>query len=63
MSSFILRAISGSINGLLNFLDDNSLTKDFSEYIKTKGFKCINITDEDNKDSVLKRLALSHELC
>lgn len=45
------------------FLADNSLTKDFSEYIKTKGFKCINITDESNKDSVLKRLALSHELC
>lgn len=45
------------------FLADNSLTKDFSEYIKTKGFKCINVTDEENKDSVLKRLAISHELC
>ena len=45
------------------FLADNSLTKDFSEYIKTKGFKCINITTEDNKDSVLKRVATSHELC
>ena len=45
------------------FLADNSLTKDFSIYIKTKGFECINITNEDNKDSVLKRLATSHELC
>jgi len=45
------------------FLADNSLTKEFSEYIKTKGFDCINITEEDNKDSVLKRLAISHELC
>ena len=35
------------------FLADNSLTKDFSEYIKTKGFKCINVTDEENKNSVL----------
>jgi hypothetical protein len=45
------------------FLADNSLTKDFSEYIKSKGFDCINITDKDNDKSVLKRLAISHELC
>ena len=45
------------------FLADNSLTQDFSEYIKTKGFKCVNITNDENKDSVLKRVALSHELC
>ena len=45
------------------FLADNSLTKEFSKDIKQKGFKCINITEESNKDSVLKRLATSHELC
>lgn len=45
------------------FIADNSLTKDFSEEIKQKGFKCINITDDSNRDSVLKRLATSHELC
>ena len=45
------------------FLADNSLTQDFSEYIKTKGFKCVTITNDENKDSVLKRVALSHELC
>lgn len=45
------------------FLADNSLTKDFSQKIKDKGFDCINITNEDNKDSVLSRLATSHELC
>ena len=45
------------------FLADNSLTKDFSEEIKEKGFDCINITNDENKDSVLKRLATSHELC
>ena len=45
------------------FIADNSLTKDFSEEIKEKGFKCINITNDENKKSVLKRLATSHELC
>jgi|TARA_R110000822_G_scaffold213894_1_gene349068 hypothetical protein len=45
------------------FLADNSLTKDFSKEIKSKGFKCINITDDSNKDSVLSRVAISHELC
>ena len=45
------------------FLADNSLTKDFSEYIKSIGFNSINITNEENKDSVLSRVATSHELC
>ena len=39
------------------------MTKDFSEYIKKQGFGCINITTEENKDSVLDRLGTSHELC
>ena len=45
------------------FLADNSLTTDFCEYIKSKGFKSINVTTEENKDSVLSRVAKSHELC
>ena len=45
------------------FLADNSLDKEFAKKIESKGFKCINITNKDNSESVLKRLATSHELC
>ena len=45
------------------FLADNSLDKEFSEEIKKEGFWCVNVTNDKNKHSVLKRLAQSHELC
>ena len=43
-------------------LVDNSVENSFSEKIKQQGIKFFHITTEKNKKSLLKRLAISHEL-